>query len=158
MRTGGKYTLQRGPVTRSRKPRLPSLSPCTGSRLPGLTRQGGKHTLQRPKGLPLFTQALATLYPIPPPFHLHPSTIPRCDSPISSTTSPSASRLNAVLGRYCDDPDPEVSLGPGVINNNKAHVPGSLFPLGPRSQLFLRSYSNTHTYIGLMQPHWQPPG
>ena len=33
----------------SRKPRLPSLSPCTGSRLPGLTRQGGKHTLQRPK-------------------------------------------------------------------------------------------------------------
>jgi len=32
-----------------RKPRLPSLSPCTGSRLPGLTRQGGKHTLQRPK-------------------------------------------------------------------------------------------------------------
>ena len=33
----------------SRKPRLPSLSPCTGSRLPGLTRQGGKRTLQRPK-------------------------------------------------------------------------------------------------------------
>ena len=33
----------------SRKPRLPSLSPCTGSRLPGLTRQEGKHTLQRPK-------------------------------------------------------------------------------------------------------------
>ena len=33
----------------SRQPRLPSLSPCTGSRLPGLTRQGGKHTLQRPK-------------------------------------------------------------------------------------------------------------
>ena len=32
----------------SRQPRLPSLSPCTGSRLPGLTRQGGKHTLQRP--------------------------------------------------------------------------------------------------------------
>ena len=27
----------------------PSLSPCTGSRLPGLTRQGGKRTLQRPK-------------------------------------------------------------------------------------------------------------
>jgi len=28
-----------------------TLSPCTGSRLPGgLTRQGGKHTLQRPKG------------------------------------------------------------------------------------------------------------
>ena len=29
-----------------------ALSPCTarGSRLPGLTRQGGKHTLQRPKG------------------------------------------------------------------------------------------------------------
>ena len=23
--------------------------PCTGCRLPGLTRQGGKHTLQRPK-------------------------------------------------------------------------------------------------------------
>jgi len=33
----------------SRQPRLPSLSPCTGSRLPGLTRRGGKHTLQRPK-------------------------------------------------------------------------------------------------------------
>ena len=33
----------------SRQPRLPSLSPCTGSRLPGLTRQGGKRTLQRPK-------------------------------------------------------------------------------------------------------------
>jgi len=33
----------------SRKPRLPSVSPCTGSRLPGLTRQGGKRTLQRPK-------------------------------------------------------------------------------------------------------------
>ena len=26
-----------------------SLSPCTGSRLPGLTSQGGKRTLQRPK-------------------------------------------------------------------------------------------------------------
>ena len=38
----------------SRQPRLPSLSPCTGSRpgLPGLTRQGGKHTLQRPKAAP----------------------------------------------------------------------------------------------------------
>ena len=37
------------PGNLSRKPRLPSLSPCTGSRLPGLTRQGGLHTLQRPK-------------------------------------------------------------------------------------------------------------
>jgi len=32
----------------SSTPATPSL-PCTGSRLPGLTRQGGKHTLQRPK-------------------------------------------------------------------------------------------------------------
>ena len=33
---------------RPKDPReLPSLSPCTGSRLPGLTRQGGKHTLRR---------------------------------------------------------------------------------------------------------------
>ena len=35
----------------SRQPRLPSHSPCTGNRLPGLTRQGGKRTLQRPKKL-----------------------------------------------------------------------------------------------------------
>ena len=36
--------------TQGRQPRLPSLSPCTGSRggLPGLTSQGGKRTLQRP--------------------------------------------------------------------------------------------------------------
>jgi len=29
-------------------------------------------------------QAAATLYPSPPPLHLHPSTIPRCESPHSS--------------------------------------------------------------------------
>ena len=35
----------------------------------------------------LSTQALATLYPIPPPLHLHPSTIPQCDSSDSLTSS-----------------------------------------------------------------------
>ena len=34
----------------SRKPRLSSLSTYTSSRLSGLTRTGGKYTLQRPKG------------------------------------------------------------------------------------------------------------
>ena len=50
--SGNRFPISRGPVPRvtcQGNPRLPSLSPYTGSRLPGLTRQGGKHTLQRPK-------------------------------------------------------------------------------------------------------------
>ena len=41
------------------------------------------------------TQALATLSPIPPPLHLHPSTIPRCDSLTSFLIQPSARILVA---------------------------------------------------------------
>ena len=48
---------------------------CTGSRLPGLTRQGGKHTLQRPKTRtsslrlsPLIFLSLNFLCPAPPLF------------------------------------------------------------------------------------------
>jgi hypothetical protein len=88
----------------------PSLSPsgCTGSRLPGLTRQGGTHTLQRPKAgratgtgtnqlepcpslcpARRVTQALATLYP----FRFH-STYTRPPYPVrpSHPTTPPYSR------------------------------------------------------------------
>jgi len=49
------------PGTVNGTPKAAYISPCTGrerereragSRLPGLTRQGGKHTLQRPKNIP----------------------------------------------------------------------------------------------------------
>ena len=42
-----------------------------------------------------FTHTLANLFPTPPPLHLHPSTIPRCDSLTSFLIQPSARILVA---------------------------------------------------------------